>query len=186
MAPSGGSRYRPDDVPDLGLQGRVGAELEGLGAVGLEPSSRQIRWTVEGLMPVRGAIAGRSSGSCPRAAGPWRGRPPGRGPRGCRWADARPRGIGQAVEARLGVPPAPQLDGHDRHAQLGGDALDRATLGRAEHDPGTGHRPLLARGRTHHGHRAGADRPCTLTETGRSRRDHEPCPESFPSAATIR
>ena len=31
--------------------------------------------------------------------------------------------------------------------ELGGDALDGDALGRAEHDPGPGHRPLLARRR---------------------------------------
>ena len=66
-----------------------------------------------------------------------------------RWV-SRSRGVGEAREPRLRVPAAPQLDGHDRHAELVGDAPDRDALGRAEHDAGTGHRPLLARRRTDH------------------------------------
>jgi len=63
---------------------------------------------------------------------------------------SRPRRIGEAREPRLRIPAAPQLNGHDRHAQLVGDASDRDALGRTEHDAGPGHRPLLAGRGTDH------------------------------------
>jgi hypothetical protein len=35
----------------------------------------------------------------------------------------------EAGEPSLRAPPAPQLDGHERHAQLGGDSLGGLALG---------------------------------------------------------
>ncbi len=54
--PLGRVEIQPDDVADLGLELRVGAELERLDPVRLQARLAQIPWTVVIDMPTRAAI----------------------------------------------------------------------------------------------------------------------------------
>jgi NAD(P)-dependent dehydrogenase (short-subunit alcohol dehydrogenase family) len=62
-------------------------------------------------------------------------------------AEEAARLVGEAGETGLPIAPTPQLDGHERHAELGRDPLVGDPLGRPKDDPGAGHGALLARRR---------------------------------------
>ena len=147
--PLGRGEVEPDDVADLGLELRVGAELERLGPMGLDadrlpdPPDRRLAHR----HPVRqapGAPMARPVGRRLQGQGddpipvlpPVRRRAPGAGL------------VREPSQAGALVPLAPQEDRHGGHAELGGDPPVRRALGGAQDDPRPLHQPLLRRPRS--------------------------------------
>ena len=128
-APVGRVEVEPHDIADLGLERRIGAPLEGLGPMGLQtqlgPEPMDRRWGSSRRLghvphaPVGRALGWRSEGQRQEPVAVLatvRHRMPGPGP------------LGEAGETCLGLAASPELHGHERDAELVGDALVGQTL----------------------------------------------------------
>ena len=171
--PLGRVEVQPHDVADLRLERGIGAELEGLGAVGLERALPPDpvdggRAHARPRCEIPDAPVGRALGRWPHRE---RLHPVAVLPR-VRGRVTRAGRVGEPVEPRLGVPAAPQLHGHDRDAQLGGDALDRPPSAERSTIRArvTARCSLVARARSPGG--AGGPRPGPATEE----QQDGPCP----------
>ena len=162
--PLGRIEVQADHVPDLGLELRIGAELERLDPVRLEtrlgpdPLDRRDRHADPARDPA-GAPVGRPVGRWLQGQGdhPVPVRPGvGRRPSG-------PWRVAQAGQAFGLEAPAPQQHRHEGHAELRRDPLVRDAIGCADHDPRPLHEPLLAR--------PGADQ--AVEDRSLSRADHQ-------------
>ncbi len=126
----------PDDVADLGLEGRIGGELEGLGAVRLQAQLGPQAVHRGGAH----ATGRRHAAHAPvgRALGRWaqrEGQEPVAVLAAVRRRVARSGSVGEPREARLRIPAAPELHGHEaprrpraRRAPLAAPSAERSTM----------------------------------------------------------